>query len=577
MALKFISAVDMQTFLEAIRTDQGIEEFTVQLQGFALDGCYLHQLDKVVVGAKSSASNNRRVGFNPLLVGTGFPDAFYQPVDSDLPFGAQQIPVWAGDPNRPGGQRLYATESSLFGSAEIELVDPLTSLRNVATGHFVTTPAGNGPIRVLQGRGAGIPPGVGTWINGPQAGTGFGIGYLFFEGLTDGIPGETNQVGTNVYPQGLALTIPRTATIPVPIGTGAASDGDNALCWLNLDSGLMDGRMATTPGLATSDTAEPNSESPIAGQTFMWFVAQYMPDVDAMFAAPKGELLIVSNDNAIPADPVNFPQSVFVKIIDFNPFGVVATSGAPQRVHERVRLRSTVDFDDNPIFDVAGAADANDAGGLRLNFHPPSKRFFMMLAPQSATVPKVAKEAFMGYWLRQVDPSVLTTPVARDVPRTNDITQFECFVTGTLSEPAAGIGVNWSLFRNSSEGEIIDASTFPGTSTVANFPIDQSFPAQNEGTLVVVADAATLVEGVDYTVVLATGVITWITDQSGATLVTASYEHRETNAGDGVTAHGKLLTLSSLSQEDGRAFTQVRYADDSSLVGTLDRLINAFV
>ncbi len=568
MGLKFLEARDLQTFLEAVRTDQGLEEFAIQLRGFALDGCYLHQLDKVVVGATNSSSHTRRFAFNPLLVGTGFPDAFYQPSGATNPFG-DFVPVWPGDPNRTGGQRLYATESALFASSEIELVDPLTGLLNIESGHFITTPTANGPIRLLQGKGAAIPPGAGTWANGPQAGTGFGVGYLFFEGLTDGIAGETNLTGTGVYPAGLALTIPRIATIPAPIGTGAANDGDNALCWLDLDTGLMDGRMATTPGLATSDGAEPNSEAPIAGQTFMWYVAQYMPDVDATFTAPKGELLLVSNDNGIPADPANFPQSVFVKIIDFNPFNLIATGGAPTRVHERIRLRSSVDFDDNPIFDVSGAADANDAGGLRLHFHPPSQRFFMVLATQAGSVPKVAQEAYIGYWARQIEASILTTPVPVDVPRTNDVVDYESFTTGSIGEPASGANVDWELFRNSTENEVLDASTFPGTSVVANPPIDQAFPAVNEGTLVIVADAATLVEGTDYTVVLSTGIITWITDQSGAASVTATYEHREADASP---AHGSLLVVASRSDDDGVARTQVRYDDNDDLVGKFDRL-----
>ena len=82
-----------------------------------------------------------------------------------------------------------------------------------------------------------------------------------------------------------------------------------------------------------------------------------------------------------------------------------------------------------------------------------------------------------------------------------------------------------------------------------------------------------LVEGVDYTVVLSTGVITWITDQSGAAVVDASYEHRETNA---TPPHGSLLATASISDEDGRVNTQVAYGTGTTLVGAIDRLINAF-
>ena len=81
-----------------------------------------------------------------------------------------------------------------------------------------------------------------------------------------------------------------------------------------------------------------------------------------------------------------------------------------------------------------------------------------------------------------------------------------------------------------------------------------------------------LVEGVDYTVNLATGLITWITDQSGAALVTATYEHRETEVSP---PNGSLLVLQGVSDQDGRVFTQVRYDDDDDLVGALDILRSA--
>ena len=129
--------------------------------------------------------------------------------------------------------------------------------------------------------------------------------------------------------------------------------------------------------------------------------------------------------------------------------------------------------------------------------------------------------------------------------------------------------MDWSLFRNSSELEVI-VPVFPGFNTVANPPIDGNFAGDPEGTLVVRADTVVLVEGVDYTANLALGRITWITDQTGASVVDASYEHRENNASP---PHGTLLTALSLSEADGRVFSQIRYPDDDALVSTLDRLI----
>ena len=390
-----------------------------------------------------------------------------------------------------------------------------------------------------------------------------------FEGLTDGIPGETNLTGSNVYPKGLMLSRHRLATCPAPVGTGVAADCNNAIVWHDLNTGGVDGRLLNTAGIAHS--TQPNSEAPIAGQEFSWYPAQYVPDADATFGIPKGELFFWTDRFDIPAD-LSFQQSVFIKVIDFNPLGVSPTGGAPNRVHERVRFGPTsVDFDVSPMFSVIGAGDQR-TDTMQLTYHPLTRRFYMIQADSAFDVttpgPAPGGESFIGYWLRAVDPIGVTSPVARDVPRTNDIIEYEAFVGGNLNEPVSGADVEWELVRNSTELEVI-VPVFPGFNDVANPPIDGNFALDPEGSLVVRADTVVLVEGVDYTVTLSNGRITWITDQTGATVVDVSYEHRETDVSP---PHGTLLSASSQSEEDGRVFTQVLFPDDDDLVGTLDRL-----
>jgi len=94
-----------------------------------------------------------------------------------------------------------------------------------------------------------------------------------------------------------------------------------------------------------------------------------------------------------------------------------------------------------------------------------------------------------------------------------------------------------------------------------------SVPSSAAGSLRIFADGIELAESTDFTVVLSTGVITWVTDQQGATLVSAAYEHRGTGA---LPAHGTLLGSSSSTDGDGRARTSVFYPDDDDLVGKLD-------
>lgn len=580
MGLRFLGSVDLFSFITAVQAEASFisgttnPDFALSLDGSNIgvpQHVYLDQLDKVVVIARSlPAVVPQRFAFNPLLVGTEFPDIFYQ--DAAV-FATQQVPMIPGDPLMPGGQKLYASEAGTFNTSEWEEVSPVTSLVNSGVGAFPTVPAGNGPIRVILGIGTAIPPGAGTWNAGSTPNSlGFGFWMLVFEGLTDGIPGETNLVGTNVYPKGLGLFRARFATCPAPIGTGGANDCDTAVVWLDLNTGLIDGRMAQTPGGARSSGV--NTEAPIAGQEFNWHTAQYVPDTDATFAIPKGELMLFSDAKDIPADPANFDQSAFVKVIDFNPFGVAPSGGAPSRTHERVRISSSCDYNGNPMFDDPGAGAAGGLAGddmIRLMYHPPSLRFFMILAVAVPTLPQVADEAFIGYWLRAIDPAIVTSPVAIDVARTNDVVEFESFVTGILAEPVAGVEVDWTLVRASTVNEPLD-TTFPGSTNVANPPIDQGLSLALEGTLVIEADGVPLVRGVDYNVTLASGLVSWILDQSGATTVVAKYEHRETLVSP---PHGQLLQNASTSEDDGRVSTQIRYADDDDLVGQLDQLTSA--
>ncbi|KKK81283.1 hypothetical protein LCGC14_2815020, partial [marine sediment metagenome] len=83
------------------------------------------------------------------------------------------------------------------------------------------------------------------------------------------------------------------------------------------------------------------------------------------------------------------------------------------------------------------------------------------------------------------------------------------------------------------------------------------------------AGAGVLAETTDYTVVLATGVITWVLDHSDATQMLADYDHRDTPA---ASPSGELLNSTAQSDDLGRAVVRVRFADDDTLVDTGDRL-----
>ena len=581
MGLKFIGSTDLAAFLNAIQASQSLgREFLFTNEGvdsskFMPIGTYIHDIDKYLHKGHSAGGVPGPVGdvpawigMPPLIASPGFPDTF---VEQLVTFD-HNTPKIPGDPRRPGGQKVYThgVGGILASTAPIETVDPLLALEPDGAFAFPTVVPADGPVATWMGKGAFTPHSVpGGWNGGPVFAQETGTQRIIFEGLTDGIPGETNLVGANVYPAGLMLARCEFATCPAPIGTGVANDCNNAVIWIDLNTGGVAGRMINTAGIVSATL--PNAEAPIAGKEFSWYTAQYVPDDDATFGVPKGEFHFYSDRHSIGVNP-SFQESVFLKVIDFNPLGVAPTGGAPNRVHERVRLGpTTVDFDISPMFGVGGAGD-NINSNMQLAYHPLSQRFFMVQAdiPANVTSPGPAPggESFIGYWLRTVDPVGVTSPVARDVPRTNDIVEYEGFVGGALGEPAAGVDVDWELFRNSTELEVI-VPVFPGFNTVVNFPIDENFAGDPEGSLLVFADSVLLVEGVDYTVTLASGRITWITDQTGATLVEATYEHRTVDASP---PHGTLLSSASQSEIDGRVFTQVLWPDDNDLVGKLDRL-----
>ena len=570
MGYTFLQAVDLLAFHDAVDVAQP----ALVDWGFALPipfsgasqpyGGYIHSLDKIISLKDASGGIRDPIAFPPLLVGAGFPDTRVGEDDS-----IYEPPMAFGDPFRTGGQLVYC--STTGGPATTWEQLNLTTMSKAGSPAFPTTPPGNGPIRIDFSLGAfSMSSTPGGWSAGAPFGfEGNAYGMLVFEGLTDGIAGQTNLTGTNVYPAGLALIRCAFGTVPAPIGTGVSNDDDNGWVWLDLNTGGLDGIcFPDLPGVTSSSALEPNSEAPIAGHVFAWYAGQYIPDTDATFVAPKGRIIALTDGDDIPASSA-FQQSVFVRFVEFNPLNIV-NPNTPQRIHGRVLDFSSLDFDDTPMFTQGGAPTAGQRT-WRAVFHPLTNRFLMVLGPTVATLPQVANESYLGSWSLAIDPAIVTSPVARDTPRTNDIIEFESLVTGTLNEPVSGQDIDWTLFRNSTEGEVLNASTFPGTSTVANPPIDDTSPSQPEGTLVVIADSVVLVEGVDYTVVLSTGVITWITDQSGAALVTATYEHRQTDA---TPAHGTLLISTSQSNSEGRVFTQVRYADNDALVGTLDRLRN---
>ena len=527
---------------------------------FALGFIYHKGRDKLMtcsrIASTGRGSSDAMFSLDPGLSLTAFPD-------SNFNMGASAYFYLIPGQFNPatGAQKLYTATGTL---TFVEEVNPDTLVKSGGAEWSGI----NGVFFI--GR-AHIISGVGGWENDhPAQG-----GAIVFEGLTEGIPNETLLTGSNVYPAGLILLGTGTNA-----GTVAGKDVRRNFVWVDpltrLAIGVLGGDIVDNPlnppqAFPLEADATPfgdSSEAPIDGDEFRWMPVQYLPDSDATFASPKGQLLFQSGDEIplIGAPSPGDQLRQYIRFTDFNPFNVTSASGVPTRTHGRIRLTSRMLMDVSPMGGVAGAEILNQPSlPSQIQFDPLRQRFLAFLSSQDP--PGLSTGVVVIQYSRGPDPVILTSPAARDVPRTADIVTYDTFVGGDLGEPVAGVEVAWALTRRSTEDEVIDASTFPGTSQLDNFPVDEDSGSLPE--LVIEADETPLVLTTDYTVNTTTGLITWVTDQSAATLVTATYNHRSSGA---TPAHGTLLTQLSITDENGIAQTQIAYADDDDLVGTLDAL-----
>lgn len=563
MSYKFLEAFDTFQFFQDVKAAHGISDFKFIASGGSVTQpvAYFGVRDLVQL-SMASTPNLRALAFNPITreISPGV-DSYSNTI------GASDVGPYANDCSDPAQPNLTFSWGGITASDEVRPWDVNTQSRGGALpANWVAT------CRAVRGTNLGtVAGGYGSSSNIEAS------NWLIFRGLTNGIPGGvwtpgnrvggTDQVGANVYPGGLGLMRSGSQRL---LSNQIVND---AFVWVNLALGTVVGvAFPNLPGLVTTIAGDFN-EGPVFGNIFDWCAAQFIPDPDSTSAGPKGEVMFWSETEAgsTIVIPGGAPRAIFLRFVDFNPLNLSPTGGAPTRVHGRISETNAIEMTENPVFGLAGFGTMQNAANDRKPFfHPASRRIFMFASDTSAGLTNVALDSAMAFWVKQPNPVGVTAPVARDVPRTADIVEFEAFVFDNLSTPIGGQQVAWSLFRNSTEDELLTITGGGGTtSTVVNEPIDTT-PA-GAAILSITADGVPLVLTTDYTVVAATGVITWVTSQVGK-VVRATYEHRTVNA---TPAHGTLLSALSQSASDGRVFTQVRYPDDDALAGRLDRLISA--
>jgi hypothetical protein len=253
-------------------------------------------------------------------------------------------------------------------------------------------------------------------------------------------------------------------------------------------------------------------------------------------------------------------ERIYIKWIEWNPLQKDATAGNPSRTHLRELFTSRLEFLETDVGDETSV----HVGYIGLYYTPLEDEMRAILGDQEGITVLQTDEVFVAKWPNTVEPDFVTVPAPVITPRTNDDIDFLAIVLGTLAEPVAARTLDWTLTRISTLEEVLSPTGSPPQVTLDNFPVDT-------GTLTVRYNGADLTDGVDYSVVLATGVITFLGahDPLLAGVYDATYEHAGSPASP---AWGSLVITSSITDGDGVGQATVRYDDDSDLVGQKDRI-----
>lgn len=507
MALAAVSYRDLTPFCTTFG-----HRFLCSNEGLRNRGVYYQRLDRLywTQGAQLGGGGEATQGWvDPVFVDPSASGSFSmaQPVSNG--YDAFHVGEWD---RVAGTQRLYASRFNA-GAGQMFEMNPLSVTEILAD------PFG---AALLWG-GNGLPSTTDGFFS---ATVGTGGGWVFFETL------------------GVAIC-------PIATVRFAGVTFLETAISINLASDLA------TPiaGLVTRHTASPNQfQGPtLFGDSFSLENIQFIPDDDSTPEAPKGFLVLWSNDTLVTGSTAR----EYMKYVDWNPLGIAAGPGTPSRTHLRETLVSRFEFEQtaSPPTGIGGATTSR-----RLYYHPPSRTIQMLTGVASPARTNVTRFATVP------GVTTVTAPAqTRDV-ETGRIAEFVSVVHGSLGEPVAGADVAFSLQRCSTINEVIVVTGgIATTSQIANFPVDDDA----FGPLVLVRNGVTtLVLGVNYTVVLATGVITWVTDEQGNT-ITASYRHRGDPASP---AHGALLNTAARTDASGEAVARVRYADSAPLANELDKL-----
>jgi hypothetical protein len=475
---------------------------------------YMARLDRLYAAARNNSGTVIRFGYvDPLLADGAYPITNFT---QGVAYGAPLLGAFVGQWNRSADQQRLYTLTATTTAGLLQERDP-TTLQIIDVDPY---PLFRNQCIV-----------VGSTVDGYYQALAYD--YVIFE--EQGklyCPHATVRYGGVTYTE---------VMIEVDLATGLAVP------------------VADIPGKAT---AAPNAfqEPQLFGDTVDWTRIQFVDDDDSSHISPKGYFVISEEDGqAGTGGGGQASERAYLRIVEWNPTGA---SGTPNRVHKRITLTSRIEFDET----IVGVNFASAA----LVFHPYSERLYWIA--NNGTNPLVSGTNVAYRFSLVPTLSAITAAAPERTPRTAGTTAFFVEALGSLAERIPGVTVQYTLEGASTVLELLDTSAGVGgaAGAVANAPIDD-----DEGLEVYEDDGvnplALLAETTDYTVNLATGVITGVAPHWKVTSdYYASYNHKE--ATNGVTPLGTLLLPIVETDNLGKARTRVRYADDDDLVGRYDKL-----
>jgi len=511
MALTTVNTTDLYTsgFLAEMGTAPNPGTMVVSTSSSGRWGLMYQRLDRLYVYANKTSPSLIRFGYvDPLLE-----DGYYPITNFTQGISAGIFSYIAGQWNRSADQqRLYTLDALTAGGKLVER-DP-TSLQVITAD----------PYPMFRNTCIAVGSGV--------------DGYYV-----------SNSYDYKVFEEQGKLYIPQ-ATVRY---------GGVSYTFIAAEVDLATGLAVPIPGWYGRAAASPNAfqEPAIFGDQVEWNRLQFIEDDDSSHVAPKGYFIISEKDGhaGIGANPA---ERVYVRIMEWNPNG---TSGTPNRVHKRITMTSRVEFDET----IIGTAFVNTS----LVYHPLSGRLYWIA--NNLWNPEIAGSNILYRFSMVPDLAAITAPAPERTPRTAGTTAFNVEALGSLNERIPGVQITFALEGASAVRELLDTSGGPGSPAAA---VDRTPIDDDDGLVVHENDGATvtaLEETTHYTVNRNTGVITGVGVHWKLTSAYyASYNHKEDV--DGADALGTLLLPIVTTNNDGKARTRVRYADDDDLEGRFDRL-----